>query len=96
MLQRALWSHYYQQHTDAFIYVIDSGDRERIDESKENLRRLCNNELTKSCPLLILANKQDLPDTMDTTEIFEKLQLTRLDDRDWCKALHKPIHHKLF
>ena len=93
MLQRALWSRYYQQHTDAFIYVIDSGDRERIDESRENLRQMCNNELTKTCPLLVLANKQDLPDAMDATEITEKLQLARLEDREWCKSSRKPAHH---
>ena len=40
----------------------------------------------KDCPLLIFANKQDLPDSMTETEIIEGLgvvNLTTRDNRPW-------------
>lgn len=88
-LQQALLSSYYQQHTDAFIYVVDSGNMEKIDESKENLWKLCSNTLTAPRPLLILANKQDQPNVMTTAEISERFELARLHNRNWCKLLCK-------
>ncbi|KAL5490815.1 hypothetical protein EMCRGX_G016002 [Ephydatia muelleri] len=79
---RPLWRHYYQ-NTDVLIYVIDSNDRERISECQEELQRfLCEDELKDSI-LLVLANKQDLPNAMNVQEITEKLGLNALRNRQW-------------
>lgn len=42
----------------AVIFVIDSSDRERLDESLEELMKLMNEKELKDAALLILANKQ--------------------------------------
>ena len=87
LIQRPLWRHYYQ-NTDVLIYVIDSNDRERISECQEELQRfLCEDELKDSI-LLVLANKQDLPNAMNVQEITEKLGLNALRNRQWCKCAH--------
>ena len=40
----------------------------------------------KDVILLVLANKQDLPNAMSVQEITEKLGLNALKDRQWCKC----------
>lgn len=42
------------------IYVIDSADRRRLDETCVELRQLLDEEKLSGVPLLIFANKQDL------------------------------------
>ena len=54
---RPLW-HYYFENNDAVIYVIDSSDRERFDEAKEELWDLIQDDRLRDSSLLVLANKQ--------------------------------------
>lgn len=77
---RQMWHHYYE-HTDAVIFVIDSNDRERFNESKQELHALLNTECLRNCPFLIFANKQDLPQAAEITELKKKFELHRFDYR---------------
>ncbi|CAG0917031.1 unnamed protein product [Notodromas monacha] len=80
---RALWRHYYQ-NTQAVIYVIDSNDAERLAEAAEELHDvLRSDELPQDAVLLILANKQDLPNAKSISAITEALNLRSLRNRDW-------------
>jgi len=65
---QALWDKYYQE-CHAVIYVVDTGDRERIDESKEAFLKMIKNENTRGVPLLVAANKQDLEECMGVREV---------------------------
>lgn len=79
---RALWSHYFK-NTNAIIYVVDSNDNKRIEKSSEELHSiLLNNEL-KNTPLLVFANKQDLPNSITPEELVKELELNKLVDRKW-------------
>eukprot|EP01084_Bolivina_argentea_P251800 422466_1 len=67
----------------AIIFVVDSNDRERIDMAHVLMHQiLCEQEL-RELPLLILANKQDLPAAMGVSEITDKLGLNEIKDRRW-------------
>lgn len=86
---RPLWRHYYQ-NTQGIIFVVDSNDRERIDnDSPENqgalqeLTKLLRAEALAHAPLLVLANKQDLPNAMSVAEMTDKLGLHNIRDREW-------------
>lgn len=57
---RPLWRHYYTG-TQGLVFVVDSQDRERIDEAKQELHRILADREMKECLLLVFANKQDLP-----------------------------------
>ena len=57
---RPLWRHYYTG-TQGLVFVIDSQDRDRIDEAKQELYRILQDREMKDCLLLVFANKQDLP-----------------------------------
>ncbi|ODM90903.1 ADP-ribosylation factor-related protein 1 [Orchesella cincta] len=65
---QTLWDKYYSE-CHGVIYVIDSHDRDRIEESKEAFDKMIRNELLQGVPLLVLANKQDLPDCMGVREV---------------------------
>lgn len=43
------------------IFVIDSGDRDRIDEARLELERILADREMRDCLLMVFANKQDLP-----------------------------------
>ncbi|XP_063707448.1 ADP-ribosylation factor-related protein 1 [Culicoides brevitarsis] len=65
---QALWDKYYEE-THGLIYVVDSHDRDRMNESKEIFDQMIINDHLKGIPLLMLANKQDLPDCMGVREV---------------------------
>ena len=48
--------------TQGLIFVIDSSDRARINEARQELHRIINDREMKDSLLLVFANKQDLPD----------------------------------
>ena len=86
---RPLWRHHYQ-NTSALIFVVDSNDRERIDDlrgsdnsAKEELHRMMAEDELKFVPVLVFANKQDLPNAMSVDEVKERLTLSDLVDRQW-------------
>lgn len=49
--------------------MVDSNDRDRMNESKELFDKMIKNEYLSGVPLLILANKQDLEDCMGVRDI---------------------------
>ncbi|XP_030830056.1 ADP-ribosylation factor [Strongylocentrotus purpuratus] len=79
---RPLWRHYFQ-NTQGIIFVVDSNDRERLAEAKEELNRMLSEDELRDAVLLVLANKQDLPNAMKANEAKEALQLSGLNQRKW-------------
>jgi ADP-ribosylation factor 1/2 len=63
---RPLWRHYFQ-NTQGIIFVVDSNDRDRIVEAREELQRMLNEDELRDAILLVFANKQDLPVRHDPT-----------------------------
>eukprot|EP00005_Dracoamoeba_jomungandri_P003184 CAMPEP_0174250304 /NCGR_PEP_ID=MMETSP0439-20130205/515_1 /TAXON_ID=0 /ORGANISM="Stereomyxa ramosa, Strain Chinc5" /LENGTH=179 /DNA_ID=CAMNT_0015330331 /DNA_START=91 /DNA_END=630 /DNA_ORIENTATION=+ len=79
---RPLWRHYYQ-NTQGVIFVVDSNDRERINESAEELQKMLREDELREAVLLVLANKQDLPNAMSVAEVTDKLGLHSMRNRKW-------------
>eukprot|EP00038_Savillea_parva_P005726 m.159732 g.159732 ORF g.159732 m.159732 type:complete len:182 (+) comp11838_c0_seq1:72-617(+) len=79
---RPLWRHYFQ-NTQGLIFVVDSNDRERIGEAREELARMLAEDELRDAVLLVFANKQDLPQAMTAAEITDKLNLHSLRNRNW-------------
>ncbi|EKE41741.1 hypothetical protein ENUP19_0216G0025 [Entamoeba nuttalli] len=71
---RPLWRHYYEG-TQGIVFVVDSSDKERIEESGDVLRKMCKNELLKDCALLILGNKKDIEGAVNEDELTKLLKL---------------------
>jgi len=63
--------------------VVDSNDRERVSEARDELMRMLNEDELREALVLIFANKQDLPNAMNAAEITDKLGLHGLRNRTW-------------
>ncbi|PIO25293.1 hypothetical protein AB205_0008080 [Aquarana catesbeiana] len=79
---RATWNSYYS-NTEFVILVIDSTDRERLPETREELYKMLAHEDLKNAAVLIFANKQDVKDSMSASEISSSLALSAIKDRAW-------------
>jgi len=80
---RGLWHHYYQ-NTDAVIFVVDSSDAARVAEAMDELHKVLSSDELRNASLLVLANKQDLPNAMPPAELQERLKLREIrGGRKW-------------
>jgi small GTP-binding protein len=79
---RPLWKYYYQ-NASAIIYVVDSNDTNRIDEAAEELGKVLEDDSLRNTPLLVLANKQDLPNAVDVGTLTQRLGLGSVTNRKW-------------
>ena len=87
---RPLWRHYYQ-NTKGLIFVVDSNDKERINDeiydydnsAKEELHKMLQEDELKDVTLLVFANKQDLPNALSVKEVEDKLGLNELKNIEW-------------
>ena len=69
------------------MFVVDSVDKERMNEAKQELWRILNDsKLRKEAVLLVLANKQDLNNSMTKEEVQTALEVSTIVDRPWCKS----------
>ena len=80
---RKLFKKYYP-NTDGIILVIDSNDKERFDDAIECFQKILEEDELKNCPILIMANKQDMNETLSTDEIALFLRDEKYNDRKWC------------
>lgn len=94
---RPLWRHYFQntqgssrmpistsiQTFVGIIFVVDCNDRERVSEARDELHRMLNEDELRDALLLVFANKQDLPNAMNASEITDNLGLQALRQRQW-------------
>ena len=62
---------------------MDSNDRDRIDTVRDELYQMLGADELRDAVLLVLANKQDLPNAMGPSEIADKLALSSMRGRQW-------------
>ena len=92
--QRPLWRHYFA-NTDAVLFVVDSNDRERISECRYELHHVMEDKELDGCILLVLANKQDLPNALSVEEITAQLDLPSLTKMNikWRRCMNFNMPH---
>ncbi|KAL7630841.1 UNVERIFIED_CONTAM: hypothetical protein RMT77_018871 [Armadillidium vulgare] len=73
----------YFENIQGIIFVIDANDPSRFEEAKDELKDMLENPKTLSCPLLVYANKQDLPEAVSPEVITEYFDLMSLGSRPW-------------
>lgn len=74
---RPLWKSY-TRCTDGIVFVLDSVDVERMEEAKMELIRTAKSPDNTGVPILVLANKQDLPAAREPKELEKLLGLPEL------------------
>ncbi|CAD7699869.1 unnamed protein product [Ostreobium quekettii] len=87
---RPYWRNYYEK-TDGLVWVVDSADKFRLQDCKEELHNLLREERLAGSALLILANKQDMKGVLGEQDIADFLELRLLTKRHWhiagCSAM---------
>jgi len=80
---RSYWRCYFE-NTSAIIFVIDSSDRDRLPTSRKELLTLLSEDELLSVPVLVFANKQDIPGAMKPEEMSDALGLAGVEtNRPW-------------
>lgn len=79
---RPQWPYYFQD-TKGVIFVVDSTDVQRMCEARAEFFRVLSADELQEAPILVLANKQDLPRALSEEDIIELLGLRRILHRQW-------------
>ncbi|KAG8034143.1 hypothetical protein G9C98_001227 [Cotesia typhae] len=81
---RSLWEHYYKD-CQGIIFIIDSSDKLRLVVVKEELDMLLQHPdiVGRKIPILFLANKMDLPDSLTSVKLVAALGLDRIHNKPW-------------
>ncbi|XP_074642363.1 ADP-ribosylation factor-related protein 1-like isoform X2 [Tubulanus polymorphus] len=84
---QTLWDKYYIE-SHAVIYVIDSSDSERLEESKQAFEKMLSSEALDGVLLLVLANKQDVQSHLSVGDIKSAFRdsSNKIGSRD-CRVL---------
>ncbi|KAK4685603.1 ADP-ribosylation factor related protein 1, partial [Tremellales sp. Uapishka_1] len=67
---RSIWPKYYDE-CHAVVFVVDAMDQGRLSETWEVFDEVLNSPRLLNLPLLLLANKQDAPNSLSVAEIRE-------------------------
>ncbi len=79
---RPLYRHYFDK-TDGLLFVVDSSDQERLKEARDELFGIITNESMSTVPVVIIANKSDLPTAIKPSELIQQLSLHSIARRRW-------------
>ena len=77
---RSYWRNYFEA-TDGLIWVVDSGDKLRLQDCKAELDSLLEQEKLAGATLLIFCNKQDMDGALTMEEIGEILEVEKIEKR---------------
>lgn len=79
---RPLWRYYYE-NIQALIFVVDCNDNNRIEDAKEEFMRMMHEDQLRDVTVLVLANKQDLPNAISCAELTNRFEMNSLKNRKW-------------
>mmetsp|Transcript_30243 Transcript_30243/g.70108 ORF Transcript_30243/g.70108 Transcript_30243/m.70108 type:complete len:190 (-) Transcript_30243:52-621(-) len=77
---RSIWEKYYAE-AHGMVFVIDSADVGRMEEAKLAFDAVREHEELRGIPVLLLANKQDLPGAMAIEDIAMHFEIHNLPPR---------------
>lgn len=79
---RPLWKYYYK-NCEGLIFVVDCSDKGRIQQAQKELSLVLKEEEMKYVPLLVFANKQDLPNALTASNLAIELQMNDSKLNSW-------------
>jgi len=90
---RSMWERYCRG-VNVITFVVDSTDQKSLPSAKKELDSILDKASVANVPLLVLLNKNDLPDAMPVETILKTLDLNAIQNRDVsyfsisCKNIH--------
>ncbi|NXU70171.1 AR13B protein, partial [Oreotrochilus melanogaster] len=86
---RNIWRNYYAE-SYGVIFVVDSSDIERMEETKQTMIEVLNSPKISGKPVLVLANKQDREGALSEADVIESLSLEKLVNEHKCLCQIEP------
>uniref|UniRef100_A0A6J0V2V3 ADP-ribosylation factor-like protein 13B isoform X1 n=1 Tax=Pogona vitticeps TaxID=103695 RepID=A0A6J0V2V3_9SAUR len=86
---RGIWKNYYAE-SYGIIFVVDSSDVERMEETKETMSEVLRHPKISGKPVLVLANKQDKEGALAEADVIECLSLEKLVNEHKCLCQIEP------
>ncbi len=79
---RELWKYYFNG-TNGLVYVVDSVDKSRFEIAKEELDWILEADEMAGVPVVVMANKQDMPNACSPSDVAKRLGLYQMQNRKW-------------
>ncbi|XP_026556536.1 ADP-ribosylation factor-like protein 13B isoform X1 [Pseudonaja textilis] len=86
---RGIWKNYYAE-SYGVVFVVDSSDVERMEETKETISEVLRHPKISGKPVLVLANKQDKEGALAEADVIEYLSLEKLVNEHKCLCQIEP------
>ncbi|NWX41143.1 AR13B protein, partial [Steatornis caripensis] len=86
---RNIWRNYYAE-SYGVIFVVDSSDIARMEETKQAMIEVLNSPKIAGKPVLVLANKQDREGALSEADVIESLSLEKLVNERKCLCQIEP------
>src|SRR3990167_2717895 len=87
---RAYWKNFFEE-TDGLVWVVDSNDKMRLTDCKNEMQKILKQEKLSGATLLVFCNKQDVPGALTVAQIKDFLELDQIVSRHWglvlCSAM---------
>ncbi|CAG9461935.1 unnamed protein product [Pedinophyceae sp. YPF-701] len=80
---RSMWERYCRG-VGTIVYVVDAADQAVMEASARELHSLLSKPSLSGIPLLVLANKSDLPQALPVQEFVARMELDALREREVC------------
>lgn len=80
---RSMWPRYCSG-VNAIVFVVDAADLDGVDAARQELHELLSKSPLVGIPLLVLGNKNDLPEALTADDLVARLDLKALQDREVC------------
>jgi len=78
---RGMWERYCRKN-DAIVFMVDAADAGKFPAAKKELFSLLSSPSLNGIPLLLLFNKNDLPEARPSAEILQALNIKSLKGRE--------------
>ena len=79
---RSEWSRY-TKGCDVVLYVVDAAAPQKLPAARKELHKLLDDGSIGTTPMLVLANKIDLPEHVGEQELIEELALNYVVETPW-------------
>ncbi|KAJ9077064.1 ADP-ribosylation factor-like protein 8B [Entomophthora muscae] len=78
---RSMWERYCRG-VNAIVFVIDAADPDKLEGAKSELKNLLEKPQLANIPVLVLGNKNDLPESLTVDQLIDVLNLKAITNRE--------------
>jgi len=78
---RGMWERYCRG-VNVIVYMVDAADHDKLEAATNELHQLMDKPQLQGIPVLVLGNKNDLPNALDADSLIDRLNLEAVQDRD--------------